>query len=214
VGSGFTVQGGATDCPATKTFDAGPSVLFVAEHGNQTIPLERVVAPYTDRISYRALGLDLADYHTDTAYTLVTPGGDIGFSELPPWTIPDALVTLPRDFEQHAPEFCDLSHPLDQPLRVRWEPAETYDESDMYLYVSGPPQDEGTPVMMVYPWDDGSWDYSPEALSFFTPGGATFIQSAYRQTRFDVPGSEMANAGLGSSSLLWRGDFVFEGAAE
>jgi hypothetical protein len=44
-------------------------------------------------------------------------------------------------------------------------------------------------------------------LSFFTPGFASLIQSAYRQTRFDVPGSDYTNAGIGTSNLIWRGAF-------
>ena len=35
------------------------------------------------------------------------------------------------------------------------------------------------------------------------------LQNAYRQTRFDVPGSEFVNAGFGTSQILWRGSFYF-----
>lgn len=203
--TGYTMTGGSTDCPGSKTFDAGPYVQYVNEGG--TVTLERYVHPYNERISYRGVGLDLQDYLTDAIFDLRTPGGDLGWSELPPWEIPAVLNTLPVDFQQHGPDYCGLRHPLDEPLSVEWDPAQTYDEAEMYLYLIGPAQDEGVPLMMIYPWDDGSFTYSPDLLSFFTPGYASLLQSAYRQTRFEVPGSEYANAGIGTSNLIWRGAF-------
>ena len=203
--TGHTMTGGSTDCPSSKTFDAGPYVQYVSEA--RTITLERYVHPYNSRVSYRAVGLDLQDYVTDTVFDLHTPGGDLGWSELPPWEIPGVLTTLPVDYQQQGPDYCSLQHSLDEPLTVEWDPASTYDESEMYLYLIGPAQDEGVPLMMIYPWDDGEFTYSPELLSFFTPGFASLIQSAYRQTRFEVPGSDYANAGIGTSNLIWRGAF-------
>ncbi len=206
-GTGFTMSGGATDCPATKTFDAGPYVELVA--GEDVVTLDRLVHSITGRITYRAYGLDIPDYVTDTSFALVTPGGDGGVHELPPWTIPDALRTLPRVYLQHGPDYCGLQQPLDEPMTVLWDPAETYDEADMYLYLLGAAQDEGVPIMMVYPWDDGEFTYSADTLSFFTDGPAMLLQNAFRQTRFDVPGSSFTNAGFAQSSILWRGSFLF-----
>jgi hypothetical protein len=203
--TGHTMTNGSTDCPSSKTFDAGPWVEYVSEAG--TVTLDRYVHPYNGRVSYRGVGLDLQDYLTDTVFDLHTPGGDLGWSELPPWQIPTVLTTLPVDYQQHGPDYCGLQHPLDEPLSIEWDPAGTYDESEMYLYMLGPAQDEGVPLMMVYPWDDGEFTYSPGMLSFFTPGFASLIQSAYRQTRFDVPGSDYTNAGIGTSNLIWRGAF-------
>jgi hypothetical protein len=206
-GTGFSRPGGVTDCPATKTFDAGPFVEFVSEPN--TITLQRYVHSYTQRISYRAVGLSIPDYRVDTTYGLSTPGGDGGVNELPAWDIPVVLRTLPRVYLQHGPDFCDLQHDLEEPLTVDWDPAQTYDLADMYLYLIGPAQNEGVPMMMVYPWDDGEFVYTPELLSFFTEGPAMLLQNAYRQTRFEVPGSEFVNAGFGNSNLLWRGSFYF-----
>ncbi len=208
--TGHTMTGGSTDCPGSKTFDAGPYIQYVG--AQNTVTLERYVHPYNGRISYRGYGLTLQDYVTGEVYGLRTPGGDLGFSELPPWELPVVLTTLPVDYQQHAPDFCWLEHPLSEPLVVEWDPAQTYDESEMYLYVIGPAQDEGVPLMMIYPWDDGEFTYSPELLSFFTPGYASMIQAAYRQTRFDVPGSDYSNAGIGTSNLIWRGMFEFDPA--
>ncbi len=205
--TGHTMTGSSTDCPGSKTFDAGPYVQYVGDFN--IVTLERYVHPYNGRISYRGSGLDLQDYFTDEVYGLRTPGGDLGWSELPPWELPAVITTLPVDYQQNEPDFCMYRHPLSEPMTVRWDPAQTYDESEMYLYVIGPAQDEGVPLMMIYPWDDGEYVYSPEQLSFFTPGYASMIQSAYRQTRFEVPGSEYNNAGIGTSNLIWRGTFEF-----
>ena len=208
-GTGFSVNpGGSTDCPPSKTFDAGPFVELVSDEN--TIVLERYVTTYSGRISYRATDLEVSDYALDAAYGLETPGGDLGFSELPPWSLPYVLHTLKVDYRQHEPEYCGLVHPLGEPLDVRWDPAQTYDDAEMYLYIIGPDQDDGVPIMMVYPWDDGEFSYDIDALSFFTDGSASLLQSAYRQVRFEVPGSELVNAGFGTSNLLWRGDFEFE----
>lgn len=206
-GTGFTMTGGSTDCPASKTFDAGPFVEFVSDEN--VVTLERYVHPYTGRVNYRGVGLDIPDYRVDTIYDLHTPGGTLGISDLPPWQIPEVLITLPRVYTQHGPDYCNLQHDLTDPLEVTWDPAGTYDLADMYLYLLGPAQDEGVPIMMLYPWDDGAYVYSPAALSFFTEGPAMLLQNAYRQTRFDVPGSEFVNAGFGTSQILWRGNFYF-----
>ena len=206
-GTGFTMTGGATDCPASKTFDAGPYVEFVSDEN--TVTLERYVHPYTGRVNYRAEGLDIPDYVVGTSYDLHTPGGTLGIADLPPWEIPEVLITLPRVYLQHGPEYCDLQHDLAEPLEVSWDPAGTYDLADMYLYLLGPAQDAGVPIMMLYPWDDGLYTYTPSQLGFFTEGPAMLLQNAYRQTRFDVPGSEFVNAGFGTSQILWRGSFYF-----
>lgn len=208
-GTGFSVNpGGSTDCPPSKTFDAGPFLELVSQ--GDTVELERDVNVFTGRVSYRATGLDVDDYLLDRAWGLETPGGDLGFSELPPWSIDYVLHSLKVDYRQHAPDYCGLIHPLDQPLDVVWDAAQTYDDAEMYLYLTGPAQDDGVPIMMLYPWDDGEFTYDPDALSFFTDGGAGLLQVAYRQVRFQVPGSELVNAGIGSSNLLVRGDFQFE----
>jgi hypothetical protein len=205
--TGHSMSAGSTDCPASKTFDAGPWVRYLHEDGE--VLLERYVHPYTGRINYRGIDLVLDDYALDTMHDLETPGGDMGWGELPNWYIPEVLHTLPVDYRQQGPDYCLLRHDLGEPLTVEWDPAQTYDESEMYLYMIGPSQDEGVPIMMVYPWDDGEFTYSPELLSFFTPGYTMLIQSAYRQTRFDVPGSDYVNAGIGTSNLMWRGTFEF-----
>lgn len=205
--TGYTMTGGATDCPAPKTFDAGPWIAY--EGDSNTVVLERYVHPYNGRVLYRGVDLGVPDYATGSVYDLETPGGDLGWSELPPWHIEDVLATLPRDYQQREPDWCGLRHPLDDELVIEWDPADTYDESEMYLYLIGPAQGEGVPLMMVYPWDDGEFTFTPELLSFFTPGWAELLQSAYRQTRFDVPGSEVQNAGIGTSTLMWRAPFEF-----
>ena len=199
---------GSTDCPSSKTFDAGPQVTLRDPSSGHEVVMARNVT-FAGAVSYRASDLVLADYLEDTSFDLITPGGDLGWSELPPWEIAEALVTMPRDFRQLGPDYCGLSHPLDEPLHLRWEAAGTYDVATMYLYLMGAPGQDGVPVMMVFPWDDGDWTYSPDALSFFDPGWASLVQAAYRRTRFEVPGSELPLAGYGSSALTWRGLFEF-----
>ncbi len=208
-GTGFSFNpGGSTDCPSPKTFDAGPEVWFVGEQN--VISLERFVTDFTGRVSYRALNLSVDDYITDAIYDLETAGGDLGFSELPSWKIEDALFTLPVVYDQTEPDYCGLVHPIDEPLDVVWDAAGTYDQAEMYLYMMGPAQDDGVPIMMVYPWDDGEFTYEPEVLDFFTDGGVVLLQSAFRQNRFDVPESEFVNAGFANSAILFRGAFELE----
>ena len=80
----------------------------------------------------------------------------------------------------------------------------------MYLYILGASQPEGFPMLYVYPWDDGAYTLPPEQLAFFTSGYAELIQVATMRTRFDVPGASIALAGIGSSTIFWRGMFNFE----
>mgnify|MGYP000014386802 FL=1 len=200
--------GGATDCPAVKTFDAGPFVYFEGEEG--TVTLARQVAQTTGRVTYRAEDLTVADYVEDTFFSLRTEGGDLGENELPAWEIPEALRSLPRDFELTDPDWCNLVHPLTEPLELRWTPAQTYDVADMYVYVTGPPQQEGIPLLFMYPWDDGAYTLTPNALSFFTSGYSEVTQVAVIRSRFEVPGSEYPLAGIASSASIWRGDLLFE----
>jgi hypothetical protein len=209
VSTGRSIQGGATDCPAPKTFDAGPMVHFV--DGEDRVDLVREVNPYTGRVTYRADGLTRADYLPGRAFQLVTEGGDLGWSELPPWTIEQAIRTLPRHWELVGPDLCAYVHPRTEPLLVEWDAAATYDEALLYLTLSGFPDAElGTPVAMVYPWDDGEWTFEPDILSFFPAGGASLVASAYIMTRFAVPGSTVVNSGFGNSTIFHRGGFVFE----
>ena len=208
VGTGFSNPAtGSTDCPATKTFDAGPTVAFVS--GDDEVVLQRDYDPVTSRIVYRASGLTADDYVPDRWWALETTGGDLGFSELPPWSIEDAVRTMPRDYQQTGPDYCDLVHTLSEPLRLRWTPGGTYDSADMYAYLLGPMTDQGNPLMFVYPWDDGAWDFTPETLSFFDSGPADLLQIGVIRARFDVPGSEYPLAGIASSTIQWRGSFTF-----
>ena len=208
IGTGFSSPSpGSTDCPAVKTFDAGPFVTFAGEDGD--VSLDRDHDPITGRVVYRAQGLTVPDFQEDTWFDLLTPGGDLGYSELPPWVIEDALLTMPRDYQQTSPDYCSLVS-LDEPMPIRWTPAQTYDSADLYLYVIGPPQDEGVPLMFIYPWDDGAFDLNVDALSFFTSGPGQLYQVGSIRSRFDVPGSEFPLAGLGSSTIFWRGDLNFE----
>jgi len=209
ISTGFSQpSGGSTDCPGVKTFDAGPTVSFTSEDGE--VVLQRDVASLTQRVTYSGVNLTVNDFIEDTFFDLVTTGGDIGFSELPPWTIEDALLTMPRDYQQTGPDYCDLLHPLTEPLEVRWTPAQTYDTADLYLYVIGPPQQEGIPLMFIYPWDDGSFDVSPADLALFTSGPALIYQVGSIRNRFEVPGSEYPLAGIGSSTIFWRGELILE----
>ncbi len=209
IGSGYSSPtAGSTDCPAVKTFDAGPQVVFASDDGDVVLP--RDYDPIAGRVTYRALDLTVSDFIEDAWFDLMTPGGDLGFAELPAWTIEDALVTMPRDYQQTGPDYCALMHPLDQPLPVRWTLGQTYDTADMYLYLLGPPQDDGFPVLFTYPWDDGSFDITAEQLGFFTPGPALLYQVGTIRNRFEVPGSEFPLAGIASSTINWRGEFLFE----
>ena len=136
----------------------------------------------------------------------MVPGGDLGYQELPAWEVPAALWTLPRAYRQTRPDYCGLRHSLAEPLELRWEAAATYDESTLQVILSADITDEGYPMLLMYPWDDGVWDFTPEALSFFVPGSAQLTQTASRRTRFDVPGTEVSGGGFGGSNITWRGD--------
>ncbi len=199
---------GATDCPTAKTFDAGPYVYFEAPEG--LVTLERRVAQYTGRITYLAADLTPADFIENASFALRTEGGNLGENELPAWEIPDAIRSLPRDFEMTDPDWCGLIQPLTEPLTVGWTPAMTYDVADMYIYMTGPAQPEGFPLLYMYPWDDGSFTFTPQVLSFFTSGPGQLTQVAAIRSRFDVPGSEYPLAGIGGSSSVWRADVLFE----
>lgn len=205
--TGHMTWAGQTDCPAAKTFDAGPWVALHADTGS--LLLERVVHAYTGRTSYLNTGLSLSDFEPDALYDLETPGGDSGWNELPPWTIEGVLRNLPRLWSQSQPDYCGLEHPLSSPLEVRWDPAGTYDCCELYFQISGPPDSEGIPLMMVYPWDDGEFSFSPDQLGFFGAGGALLRQVSYRRTSFDLPGSEYSSAGSGMSNLMWTGALEF-----
>ncbi len=199
---------GSTDCPSPRSFDAGPFVLMRDHHGvHPDIVLERSVQTMSGRVSYAASGLLPDDYREDTLYDLIVPGGDLGWQELPAWEVPEALWTLPRSFRQTSPDYCDLSHSVQEPLGIRWEAAATYDVADMTIRMGAEVTDEGFPILLMYPWDDGVWDFTPEALSFFEPSGVELSQTALRRTRFDVPGTEITGGGFGGSSILWRGTF-------
>jgi hypothetical protein len=198
---------GSTDCPSPKTFDAGAYVEFVA--ADDVIRLPRLVDTLSGRVSYVHTDLTVDDYLPAHTYALLTPGGDLGWSELPPWNIEDALRTLPRDFQQSSPDAC-RQHAIDETIAVRWSPGETYDSSDMYLYLTGAPTSEGFPVLYVYPWDDGAYDIEPAAFEHFESGGAELSHVALRRTVFAVPGSELPNAGFGSSTSLFRSMFVLD----
>ncbi len=200
--------GGATDCPSPKTFDAGPHVYFESEQG--LVTLDRDVGPFTGRVTYSAPDLTPSDYLENATFALRTEGGDLGENELDAWEIPEALRSLPRDFAMTDPDWCDLTHPLTEPLELRWTPGQTYDVADMYIYLLGPPQLDGFPMLFLYPWDDGAFTFSPQVLSFFTSGPAQLTQVAIMRSRFDVPGSEYPLAGIASSNSVWRGELRFE----
>lgn len=209
ISTGFSnPAGGSTDCPGVKTFDAGPTVSFASEDGD--VLLTRDYNAITGRVTYSAPNLQVPDYLEDTYFDLVTPGGDLDFSELPAWTIEDAILTMPRDYQVLGPDYCDLIHPLDDPLQIRWTPGQTYDTADLYLYLLGPPQQDGVPLMFIYPWDDGAFDFEPEQLEFLTSGPALVYQVGSIRSRFEVPGSEYPLAGIGSSTIFWRGELLFE----
>jgi hypothetical protein len=169
--------------------------------------LDRFVADFTGRVSYRAQGLIPEDYKPDTLYDLVVPGGDLGYQELPAWEVPEALWTLPRTYRQNAPDWCGLRHSISAPLGIRWDPAATYDVADMSMTLAGTFEDAGYPMLLLYPWDDGVWDFPPEALSFFSASPAELSQSASRRTRFDVPGTQVSGGGFGGTNLQWRAAF-------
>jgi len=199
---------GTTDCPSPRSFDAGPYVTMRDSGGvHPDIVLDRIVQQISGRVTYAASGLIPDDYQEDTLYDLIVPGGDLGWQELPPWEVPEALWTLPRAYRQTSPDYCDLRHSIADPLALRWEAAATYDVADMSARLSGTITDDGFPILLMYPWDDGVWDFSPEALGFFPAGPAELSQTASRRTRFDVPGTEVGGGGFGGSSVLWRGEF-------
>jgi len=175
---------GPADCPSPRTCDAGP---FVYLEGNvNTITLVRQENSFTGDIFYvpdRTLTLDdypfSLDHQDDLGervhYDLVADPGSDDPSQIPAFRAEDVLFTLPSDFELTSPFLCEnYTHVTDQDLPLRWTPASTYDVAGLSASVTTTDQDGNAFQLIVFPWDDGAFDWDGDVLSQLPPGGGNF----------------------------------------
>jgi hypothetical protein len=175
---------GAADCPSPRTCDAGP---FVYLEGNvNTITLVRQENSFTGDIFYvpdRALTLDdypfSQEYEQDLGervhYDLVADPGSDDPSQIPAFRASDVLFTLPSDFELLSPILCEnYTHVTDTDLPLRWTPASTYDVAGLSASITTTDADGNAFQLIVFPWDDGAFDWDGDVLSGLPPGGGTF----------------------------------------
>ena len=165
---------GGADCPPTPTCDAGPQVYLESELN--TITLVRQVNTFTQEVVYQPqLPLTLDDYKFGyVAYDLVADGSDEE-SQIPAFRKEDALFTLPADFELLEPQLCNnFTHDPNEDLVVSWTPGQTYDVAGMSLSWSTTDIDEIAWQLVVLPWDDGEWTFTPDWFEQVPEGAGNF----------------------------------------
>jgi hypothetical protein len=165
---------GGSDCPPTPTCDAGPQVYLESELN--TITMLREVNTFTQEVLYRPeFPLTLDDYmfgYVD--YDLVADGSDEE-SQIPAFRKEDALFTLPSDITLLEPLLCNnYTHDPTEDLVVRWTPGQTYDVAGMSLNWSTTDPDEVAWQLIVLPWDDGEWTFTPDWFEQVPEGAGNF----------------------------------------
>ena len=199
---------GSPDCPSPRTCDAGPYVHLVSEQN--TITLARNINSFTGEIAYApSAPLSLDDYKFGFVdYDLVIEGSDDP-TQIPAFTQPDALFTLPSDFELIDPLLCEnYTHNPDVDLEVQWTPAQTYDVAGLSMSYTTT-DDTGQPWMIItIPWDDGlhPWEASnfaplPEGGGYFSIGAGVGEPKWF----FDFGDGAVGVENQGSSGLSYRG---------
>ena len=169
---------GGADCPSTPTCDAGDYVYF--ESDLNTITLAKNENPFTGEIFYAPeTPLTLDDYKFGYIdYDLRAEGSDDP-TQIPAFTAPDVLFTMPSDFELLEPVPCEnFTHDPANDFPIRWTPAETYDVAGLSaVYQTSDTQDPPVAWQIItLPWDDG--EYAWEAALFAPPfpeGGGYFV---------------------------------------
>jgi hypothetical protein len=199
---------GNPDCPSARTCDAGPYVHLVS--AENTITLSRNLNTFTGEISYSpASPLSLDDYKFGfVAYDLVIEGSDDP-TQIPAYTQPQALFTLPTDYELLEPQLCEnFTHNPAEDLLVRWTPAQTYDVAGLSMSYSTS-DDQGQPWMVItLPWDDGEHPWDAANFSQLPEGGGYFsIGAGVSEPKwfFDFGEGSVGVENQGSSGLSYRG---------
>jgi hypothetical protein len=165
---------GGADCPPTPTCDAGPQVYLESELN--TIVLQRQVNTFTQEVVYvPEFPLTLDDYKFGYVdYDLVADGSE-DETQIPAFRQEDALFTLPSDFELLEPLLCNnYTHDPNEDLLVRWTPGQTYDVAGMSLSYSTTDVDEVAWQLVVLPWDDGEWTFTPDWWEQVPEGAGNF----------------------------------------
>ena len=172
------------DCPSPRTCDAGPFVYL--ESQVNTITLVRQENSFTGDIFYvpdRALTLDDYPFSRDhegdlgerVVYDLVAEPGSDDPTQIPAFRAEDVLYTLPSDFELTEPLLCEnYTHVTDTDLPLRWTPAETYDVAGLSASITTTDPEGNAFQLIVFPWDDGAFDWDGDTLSALPPGGGNF----------------------------------------
>ncbi len=199
---------GNPDCPSARTCDAGPYVHLVSDLN--TVSLKRNINSFTGEISYTPeYPLSLEDYKFGYVdYDLVIEGSDDP-TQIPAYTQPDALFTLPADWELLEPALCEnFTHDPNEDLLVRWTPAQTYDVAGMSMSYSTS-DDEGVPWMVItLPWDDGEHPWGSDYFMPLPEGGGYFsIGAGVSEPKwfFDFGEGAVGVENQGGSGLSYRG---------
>jgi hypothetical protein len=199
---------GNPDCPSPRTCDAGPYVYLVSDQN--TVTLARDINSFTGEIRYApTAALSIDDYKFGyVGYDLVIEGSDDP-TQIPAYTQPQALFTLPSDFDLIEPTLCEnYTHNPDEDLNVLWTPAQTYDVAGLSMSYSTSDA-EGNPWMVItIPWDDGEHPWESSNFSQLPEGGGYFsIGAGVGEPKwfFDFGNGAVGVENQGGSGLSYRG---------
>ena len=68
----------------------------------------------------------------------------------------------------------NYTHVTDADLPLRWTPASTYDVAGLSASITTSDADGNAYQLIVFPWDDGAFDWDGDVLSALPPGGGNF----------------------------------------
>jgi hypothetical protein len=176
-----TLPSTTTDCPSSPTCDAGPFVYL--ESDLNTITLERYENTYTGEIFYvPPTALTIDDYKFGYVDYDLRAEGSEDPTQIPAFTAPDVLYTLPSDFELLDPIPCqNFTHDPAADFPIEWTPAQTYDVAGLSAaYQTSDTEDPpNTWQVITLPWDDGEHLWAADSFaSPFPEGGGFFIFGA------------------------------------
>lgn len=218
---------GAADCPSPRTCDAGPFVYL--ESQVNTITLVRQENSFTGDIFYvpqTPLTLDdypfSMDYEQDlgerVVYDLVAEPGSDDPTQIPAFRAEEVLFTLPSDFELLEPTLCEnYTHVTDSDLPLRWTPASTYDVAGLSASITTTDQNGDAFQLIVFPWDDGAFDWDGDVLAQLPPGGGSFSFGAgvaEPKWFLDFGNGPVGLENQGRSGLGYSGIITLEAAPE
>jgi len=211
---------GGADCPSTPTCDAGEFVYF--ESDLNTIVLARNENPFTGEIFYLPqVPLTLDDYKFGYVdYDLRAEGSDDP-TQIPAFTAPDVLFTLPSDFDLLEPFPCEnYTHDPADEMDIRWTPAQTYDVAGLSVaYQTSDDQDPPQAWQIItIPWDDGEHTWPADLFADpFPEGGGYFVLGAgvgEPKWFLDFGDGPIGVENQGRSGLTWRGFMLMRSGDE